>query len=176
MLLLTCHESSETTKEPVCDSVTPSFLPQHDSSIPCKDSVCESITPRCMPDCILTPFTNESVITYTQLSGVQGVDTQSHILPTIQSQFSDINMSFVSQQATASQVIDDVMSGVDCSGLSHDESFRVDDLDLNLNKPVNLNVSQVETQSELHVSEELDVGPTQEPILAEVITQEPIVA
>ncbi|GJS59395.1 heat stress transcription factor B-4-like protein, partial [Tanacetum coccineum] len=45
MLLLTWHESSETTKEPVCDSVTPSSLPQHDSSTPCKDSVCESITP-----------------------------------------------------------------------------------------------------------------------------------
>nr|GEV12985.1 hypothetical protein [Tanacetum cinerariifolium] len=66
-------------------------------------------------------------------------------------------------------------SCVDSSGLSHDESFGVDDLDLNLNEPVNLNVSQVETQSELPVSEELDVGPTQEPILAEVSTQEPIV-
>nr|GFD17682.1 hypothetical protein [Tanacetum cinerariifolium] len=36
-------------------------------------------------------------------------DTQSHVLPTIQSQFNDINLSFVSQQTTASQVIDDVM-------------------------------------------------------------------
>ncbi|GKC26202.1 hypothetical protein Tco_1033496 [Tanacetum coccineum] len=161
----------EPTKEPVCDSVTPSSLPQHDSSTPCKVSVCDSITPRCMPDCMLTPPTNESVITYTQLSGVHGVDTQSHFLPTIQSQFSDINLSFVSQQATASQVIDDVMrqlsfeeteldgeagfadvagSGVESSGLSHDESFGVDDLDLNLNEP--------------------------EPILAEVSTQEPIMA
>ncbi|GJU09107.1 hypothetical protein Tco_1125537 [Tanacetum coccineum] len=108
-------------------------------------------------------------------------------------------MSFVSQQATSSQVIDDVMrqlsfdetkldgeagfadvagSGVDSSGLSHDESFGVDDLDLNLNEEpdVNLNVSQVKTQSELPVSEEPDVGHTQEPILAEVSTQEPIVA
>ncbi|GKB88972.1 heat stress transcription factor B-4-like protein [Tanacetum coccineum] len=131
------------------------------------------------------------------LSGAHGVDTQSHVLPTIQSQFSDINLSFVSQQATASQVIDDVMrqlsfdeteldgeacfanvmgSGVDSSWLSHDESFGVDDLDLNLNEPVNLNVSQAETQSELPVFEEPDVGPTQEPILAEVSTQEPIVA
>ncbi|GKC05467.1 hypothetical protein Tco_0997077 [Tanacetum coccineum] len=178
MLLLTWHESSEITKKPVCDSVTPSSFPQHDSSTPCKDSVCESITPRCMPDCILTPPTDESVITYTQLSGVQGVDTQSHVLPKIQSQFSDINLSFVLQQATASQVIDYVMrqlsfdeteldgeagfadvarSVVDSLGLSHDESFRVDDLDLNLNEPVNLNVSQVETQSELPVSEEPDV-------------------
>ncbi|GKD93493.1 heat stress transcription factor B-4-like protein, partial [Tanacetum coccineum] len=169
MLLLTWHESSETTKELVCDSFTPSSLSQHDSSTLCKDSVCESITPRCMPDCILTPPTDESVITYAQLSGVHGVDTQSHVLPTIQSQFSDINLSFVSQQATANQVIDDVMrqlsfyeteldeeagfadvtgSGMDSSRLSHDESFGVDDLDLNLNeKPdVNLNVSQVITQ------------------------------
>nr|GEZ29409.1 hypothetical protein [Tanacetum cinerariifolium] len=34
MLLLTWHESSETTKEYVYDSVTPSSLPQHDSSTP----------------------------------------------------------------------------------------------------------------------------------------------
>ncbi|GJY95913.1 hypothetical protein Tco_0512274 [Tanacetum coccineum] len=109
----------------------------------------------------------------------------------------DINLSFVSQQATASQVIDGVMrqlsfdetefdgeagfvdvtgSGVDSSGLSHDESFGVDDLDLNLNEPVNLNVSQVKTQSKLHVFEEPDVGRTQEPILLEVSTQELIVA
>ncbi|GKG07635.1 hypothetical protein Tco_0330604, partial [Tanacetum coccineum] len=36
-------------------------------------------------------------------------------------------------------------SGVESSGLSHDESFGVDDLDLNLNEHVNLNVSQIET-------------------------------
>ncbi|GJS75733.1 hypothetical protein Tco_0725614 [Tanacetum coccineum] len=51
---------------------------------------------------------------------------------------------------------DVVGSGVDSLGLSHDESFGVDDLDLNLNKHINLNVSQVEIQSELHVSEEPD--------------------
>nr|GFA64116.1 hypothetical protein [Tanacetum cinerariifolium] len=33
-------------------------------------------------------------------------------------------------------------SSVDSSGLSHDESFGVDDLDLNINEPVNLYVSQ----------------------------------
>ncbi|GKF43139.1 hypothetical protein Tco_0129691, partial [Tanacetum coccineum] len=55
---------------------------------------------------------------------------------------------------------DVVGSGVDNSGLSHDESFGVDDLDLNLNEPINLNISQVETQSELPVSEEPDVGHT----------------
>nr|GEW82307.1 hypothetical protein [Tanacetum cinerariifolium] len=131
MLLLTWHESSKTTKEPVCDSVTPSSFPQHDLSTPCKDSVYESITPRYMPDCILTPPTDESVITYTELSGAHGVDIQSHVLLTIQSQFSDINLSFVSQQETA-----------------------------------------IETQSKLTVSEEPDVGPTHEPILAKVSSRE----
>nr|GEU36652.1 hypothetical protein [Tanacetum cinerariifolium] len=175
MLLLTWQESSKTIKKHACNSITPSSFPQHDSSTPCKDYVCESIIPMCMPDCILTPPTDESVITYTQLSGAHGVDTQSHVLLIIQSQFSNINLSFVSQQATTSQVIDDVMrqlsfdereldgeagfadvarNGVDSSGLSHDESFGVDDLNLKLNKPV----------------------ITQEPIVAEVSTQEPIVA
>nr|GEW01522.1 putative ribonuclease H-like domain-containing protein [Tanacetum cinerariifolium] len=47
-------------------------------------------------------------------------------------------------------------SGVDSSGLSHDESFGVDDLDLNLNEPINLNISQFETQFKLPVFEEPD--------------------
>ncbi|GKE07904.1 hypothetical protein Tco_1411455, partial [Tanacetum coccineum] len=66
-------------------------------------------------------------------------------------------------------------SGIESSGLIHDESFRVDDLDLNLNEPMDLNVSRIETQSELLMSEEPDVGRTQEPIVAEVRTQELIV-
>ncbi|GJY72917.1 hypothetical protein Tco_0477348 [Tanacetum coccineum] len=149
----------EPTKEPVCESVTPRSLPQHDSSTPCKDYVCESITPRCMPHCMLTPPTNKLVIAYTQLSDIQGVDTQDHVLLTIQPQFSDINLSFVSQQATPSQ------------------SFGVDDLDLNLNEPMDLNlsVSQIETQSELPMFEEPNIGRTQEPIMTEVRTQELIV-
>ncbi|GJX83945.1 hypothetical protein Tco_0333426, partial [Tanacetum coccineum] len=154
MLLLTWHESSETTKQSVCDSVTPSSLPQHDSSTPCKDSICESITPRGMLDSILTPPTDESVI--------DDVMRQ---------------LSFDETELDGETGFADVAgSGVDSSGLSHDKSFGVDDLDLNLNEPVNLNVSQVETQSELPVSEEPDVSPTQEPILVEVSTQEPIVA
>ncbi|GJW28375.1 heat stress transcription factor B-4-like protein [Tanacetum coccineum] len=71
---------------------------------------------------------------------------------------------------------DVVGGGVDSSVLSHDESFGVDDMELNLNKHLNLYVSQVETQSKLPVSEEPDVGRTHEPILSEVRTQEPIVA
>ncbi|GJR67418.1 hypothetical protein Tco_0013483 [Tanacetum coccineum] len=172
MLLLTWHESSETTKEPVCDFVTPSSLPQHDSSTPCKDSICESITPRCMPDCILTPPIDEPVITYTQLSGVQGVDTQIHVIDDVMRQ-----LSFDEKELDGEACFADVVwSGVDSSGLIHDESFGFDDLDLKLNEPVNLNVSQVKTQSELPMSEEPDVSRTQEPILAEVSTQEPIVA
>ncbi|GJR24444.1 shikimate O-hydroxycinnamoyltransferase [Tanacetum coccineum] len=66
-------------------------------------------------------------------------------------------------------------SGIEISKLSHNESFGVDDLDLNLNEPVDLNVSQIETQSELPMSEEPDVGRTQEPIMAEVKTQKSIV-
>nr|GEY47119.1 hypothetical protein [Tanacetum cinerariifolium] len=66
--------------------------------------------------------------------------------------------------------------GVDSSGLSHDESFGVDDMDLNLNEPVNLNVSQVKLQYKLPMFEEPDVGRTQELILSEISTQEPIVA
>ncbi|GKC43923.1 hypothetical protein Tco_1061645, partial [Tanacetum coccineum] len=134
-----------------------------------------------MPNCILTPLTDESVITYTQLSGVQGVDIQSHVIDDVMRQ-----LSFDETELDGEAGFADVAgSGVDSSGLSHDESFGVDDLDLNLNEPVNLNVSQVETQSELPVSEEQselpvfeepDVGRTEEPILAEVSTQEPIVA
>ncbi|GJX35468.1 hypothetical protein Tco_0247025 [Tanacetum coccineum] len=147
-----------------------------------------------MPHCMLTPPTDESVITYTQLSSVHGVDTQDHVLPTIQSKFNDINLSFVLQQATPSQVIKDVTrqlsfeeteldgeagfgdvvgSGIESYGLSYDENFRVEDLDLNLNELVDLNVSQIKIQAQLPVFEEPYVGRTQEPIMEEVRTQEP---
>ncbi|GJV08042.1 hypothetical protein Tco_1345698 [Tanacetum coccineum] len=194
MLLLTWHDSSESTNELVCEYVTPRSLLEHDSNTHCKDSVFESVTPRCIPHYMLTPPSNKYVITYTQLRCVQGVDTQDHVLLTIQSQFSNINLSFVSQQATASQVIDDLMrqlsfeetklggeagfanvagSGVESSGLSHDESFGVNDLDLNLNEPVNLNVSQIKTQYELSVSREPDIGRSEEqPIVEDVIVED----
>ncbi|GKC82671.1 hypothetical protein Tco_1138388 [Tanacetum coccineum] len=149
-----------------------------------------------MPYCMLTPPTptDESVITYTQLSSIHGVDTQDHVLPTIQSKVNDINLSFVSQQTTPSQVIKDVTrqlsfeeteldgeagfgdvvgSGIESYGLSYDENFGVEDLDLKLNEPVDLNVSQIEIQAQLHVFEEPYVGRTQEPIMEEVRTQEP---
>ncbi|GJU12503.1 hypothetical protein Tco_1134899 [Tanacetum coccineum] len=126
----------------------------------------------CMPNCILTPPTDESVIRYTQLSGVQGVDTQSHVIDDVIRQ-----LSFDETELDRGVGFADVVGGgVDSSGLSHDESIRVDDMDLNLNEPVNLNISQVETQSKLLVSKEPDVGRTQKHILLEVSTQEPIVA
>ncbi|GJT04926.1 hypothetical protein Tco_0839388 [Tanacetum coccineum] len=82
LLLLTWHDSSAPTKESVCDFVTPRSLPQHDSSKSCKDFVCEFDTPSCMPHGMLTPPTDEFVIMYTH---------------------------FVSQQATASHVMEEVM-------------------------------------------------------------------
>ncbi|GKC84923.1 hypothetical protein Tco_1140640 [Tanacetum coccineum] len=141
MLLLTCHDSGEQTKEPVCDSVTPRSLPQHDSSTPCKDFVCESVTPRCMPHCMLTPPTDESVITYTQLSGVQGVGTQDHVMEDVMRQ-----LSFKKTKLDGEVDFGDVVrSGVESFGLSHDESFRVDDLDLNLNEYVDEKFHQLDS-------------------------------
>ncbi|GJS42369.1 hypothetical protein Tco_0567412 [Tanacetum coccineum] len=155
MFLLTWHDSSEPTKNPVCESVTPRSLPQHDSGTPCKDSVYESITPRCMPHCMLTPLTDESVILYTQLSGVRGVDIQDHVIEDVMKQ-----LSFEETELDGEVGFGDVArSGVESSGLSHDESFRLDDLDLNLNEPEPI-VAEVRTQK---------------PIMEEVRTQKPIV-
>ncbi|GKD15221.1 hypothetical protein Tco_1199628 [Tanacetum coccineum] len=110
MFLLTWHDSSALTKEPVCDSDTPRSLPQHDSSTPCKDYVIDDVM-------------RQLSFEETELDGEAG--------------FGDV-----------------ARSGVDISGLSHDESFRVDDLDLNLNEPVDLNVSQTKTQSKFLMSKE----------------------
>ncbi|GKE19313.1 shikimate O-hydroxycinnamoyltransferase [Tanacetum coccineum] len=101
-----------------------------------------------MPACMLTPLTDEFVITYTQLSGVQGVDTQSYVIDNVMRQLSFEETELDGEAGFA----DVIRSGVDSSGLSHDESFRPP------------------------VSEEPNVGRTQEPIMAEVSTQEPIVA
>ncbi|GJS18946.1 hypothetical protein Tco_0413418 [Tanacetum coccineum] len=130
--------SRETPKEPVCDYVTPSSLPQ--------------------ADCILTPLTDESVITYTQLSGVQGVDTQSHAIDDVMRQLSFDETKLDGEAG----FVDVAGSGVDSSALSHDESFGVDDLDLNLNE-----------EPDEPILAEVSI---QEPIVAEVSTQEPIVA
>ncbi|GJW64552.1 hypothetical protein Tco_0116436 [Tanacetum coccineum] len=70
--------------------------------------VYDSVTRRCMPHGMLTPSTDQSIITYTQLSGVQGLETQYHVLPIIKSQFSAINLSFISVEPPANQVIDEM--------------------------------------------------------------------
>nr|GEX53418.1 hypothetical protein [Tanacetum cinerariifolium] len=93
LLLLTWRESSEPTKKPICDSVTPCSLSQHYSATPCKDYVFKSITPRCIP--------NETKL-----------DEEKH--------FADVTWI-----------------GVSSYELSHDESFGVVDLDLNLNESEN---------------------------------------
>ncbi|GJR93893.1 hypothetical protein Tco_0266067 [Tanacetum coccineum] len=124
MLLLTWHDSSAPTKEPFCDSVTLRSLPQHDSSTPCKDSVCESITPRCMPHCTLTPPTDEFVIKYTQLSGVQGVDKQNHVIEDVIRQ-----LPFEETKLDGEAGFNDVArSGIDNLGTDDDDDadFLVD--------------------------------------------------
>nr|GEX09611.1 hypothetical protein [Tanacetum cinerariifolium] len=133
MLLLTWHESSETTKEP--------FVPLSHLAL-CHNMIQVPIVRILFS--VIDDVMRQLSFDETKLDGETGF-------------------------------VDVARSGVDSSGLSHDESFGVDDLDLNLNEPVNLNVSQVEAQSELPVSEEPDVSPTQEPILVEVSTQEPSV-
>ncbi|GKD35251.1 hypothetical protein Tco_1250760, partial [Tanacetum coccineum] len=101
-----------------------------------------------MPHGMLIPPTDESVTTYTQLSGVQGVDTQDHVIEDVMRQ-----LLFEETEFDGDAGFDDVArSGIDNFGLSHDEYFGVDDLNLNLNVIMDLNVSQTETQDELHVS------------------------
>nr|GEV48715.1 hypothetical protein [Tanacetum cinerariifolium] len=96
MLLLTWHDSSEPTKEPIFDSVTPMSLPQHDSITPCKDSACESVTPMCMPH-----------LTASQV--IEGVMRQ---------------LSFEKTKLDREAGFGDVAeSGIKSSGLSHDESL-----------------------------------------------------
>ncbi|GJW99607.1 hypothetical protein Tco_0183521 [Tanacetum coccineum] len=144
------------------------LLTWHNSSTPGKDSVCEFVTPRYMPHGMLTPPTDVFVITYTQLSGVQGVDTQDHVIIDVIRQ-----LSFEKTNLDGEAGFGDVVgSGIDSSGLSHDESFRVDDLDLNVNLSIDLNVSQTKTKAEVFVSEvlmseEAEVGRTEVPVSKE---------
>ncbi|GKA44427.1 hypothetical protein Tco_0737151 [Tanacetum coccineum] len=160
MLLFTWHDSSEPTTELVCDCVTPKTLTRHDSSTPRKDFICESFIARCMPLCMLTSPIGESSITYIELSGVERVDTKNHVIEDVMRQLSSEETKLDGEEGFS----DVAGSGIESFGLSQDESFGVDDLNLNLNEHVGLNVSQIKTQSELHVSEEPDIGITQEPM------------
>ncbi|GKD36973.1 hypothetical protein Tco_1257180, partial [Tanacetum coccineum] len=126
----------------------------HDSSEPTTELVCDSVTPKS-----LTPHDSSTPLTAIQvIEDVMGQLSSEETELDGEASFSDV-----------------AGSGIENFGLSHDESFGVDDLNLNLNEHVGLNVSQIETQSELHVSEEPDVEVrTHEPSVEEVRTQEPI--
>nr|GEW51678.1 hypothetical protein [Tanacetum cinerariifolium] len=101
------HDSSTPANDFVCDSVTPRCIPQHDSSTHVKDSVYEFVTPRCMPDGMLTPPTNQVI---------EDVMWQ---------------LSFEETKLDGEAGFSDVAgSSIDSSRLSHDESFRVYNLDL----------------------------------------------
>ncbi|GJT43372.1 hypothetical protein Tco_0952087 [Tanacetum coccineum] len=122
------HDSSTPAKNSVCESITPRCMPQHGSNTPAKDSICKSVTPRCMPHGMLTPPIDESVITYTQLSGVQGAGRQDHVIEDVMRQ-----LSFEETKLDGDAGYGDVAGGgMDSYGLSRDESFGFDDLDLNV--------------------------------------------
>ncbi|GKB04416.1 hypothetical protein Tco_0832559 [Tanacetum coccineum] len=108
---------STPTKGSVCDSITSRSLPRHDSSTPGKDSVCEFVTPRCMPHGMLTHSTDEFVIMYTQLIGLQGVDIQDHVIEDVMRQ-----LSFEKTELDGEAGLYDVAgSGIDSSGETQDE-------------------------------------------------------
>ncbi|GKD15610.1 hypothetical protein Tco_1200017 [Tanacetum coccineum] len=131
------------------------LLTWHDSSTSTKESICDSLTPMQVIEDVMRQLSFEK----TELVGEVG--------------FNDV-----------------VGSGIDSSGLSYDESFRVDDLILNLNVTVDLNVTQTKTQAELPlfeviVSEEVDVSRTEVLVSVEtdvgrnhehVVEQEPVKA
>ncbi|GKC00284.1 hypothetical protein Tco_0986420, partial [Tanacetum coccineum] len=151
ILLLTWHDISTSAKESVCDSVTPKSMPQHDSSTPTKDSVYESVTPRCMlqhDSC--TPAKDSVCDSITP----RCMPRDNQVIEDVMKQ-----LSFEEFKMDEEARFGDVAgSGIDSSGLRHNESFGVDDLDLNINLTRDLNVSQNETQeeelvSEVHVSE-----------------------
>ncbi|GJT06538.1 hypothetical protein Tco_0841000 [Tanacetum coccineum] len=128
------------------------LLTWHESSEPSKKPVCDFAPPNSLSQHDSTTPCKDYVF--------ESI-TPSHDLPTLQSQFSDINLSFVSQQATASHVIDDVMRQL---------SFEETKLDGEVGF-ADFAGSGVESSGLSH-----DVGRTQEPIVAEVSTQKPIVA
>nr|GEU51306.1 hypothetical protein [Tanacetum cinerariifolium] len=112
------------------------LLTWHDSSTPARDYVCDSVRPRCMPHGMLTPHTDEFVITYTVIIDVIR------------------QLSFKETKLDGGAGFGDVAgSGIDSYGLSHDKSFGVDDLDLNVILTLDLNVSKTETQEEVYVFE-----------------------
>nr|GEU96091.1 shikimate O-hydroxycinnamoyltransferase [Tanacetum cinerariifolium] len=108
----------------------------HDFSQPTKKPVCDSVTPRSLPQ---------------HDSSTPGKDSVCESVTPRCMPHSDLD-----EEAGFGDIAG---SGIESYRLSHDESFRVDDLDLNLNEPEPI-VEEVRTQ---------------EPIVEEVRTQEPIV-
>nr|GFC43324.1 hypothetical protein [Tanacetum cinerariifolium] len=98
MLLLALHESSEPTKEPVYNSVTPSSLPQHDLSTPCK-----------------------SHLNDINLSFILQQETTSKVIDDVIRQ-----LTFEETKLNGEAGFADVAwSGVESFGLSHNESLKV---------------------------------------------------
>nr|GEY59200.1 retrovirus-related Pol polyprotein from transposon TNT 1-94 [Tanacetum cinerariifolium] len=133
------------------------MLTWHDSTTPVKYFVYNFVTPRLCLSMILVHMLR--ILFVTPRSLPHGVDIQDHALPTIQSQFSAINLSFVLVEPTTNKMIADVIrqlsydeidmegeacfgdvagSGTHSFGLSRDEYFRVHDLDLNKNLTLDL--------------------------------------
>nr|GEX74870.1 hypothetical protein [Tanacetum cinerariifolium] len=130
------------------------LLTWHDSSKPTKELVFDSVTPRSFSQHDSSTPCKDSVCGLLHLCVIKDVMKQ---------------LSFEETELDGETCFGDVAgSGIESFGLSHDEPFEVNDLDLNLNEHVDLNVSQIETQFEFSVSEEADVGRTQEPNVAEV--------
>ncbi|GKB37081.1 hypothetical protein Tco_0882023 [Tanacetum coccineum] len=120
-------------KDSVCDSVTLRSMPQNDSSTLAKDSVYDSVRPRCMPH--VEPAANQ-------------------VIANIKRQ-----LSFDEMELDGKAGFSDVAgNGIDSSGLSHNESFGVDDMDLNVPN------DHVVNESDTHVDVEpaVDVGRTKE--------------
>ncbi|GKE19579.1 hypothetical protein Tco_1427156 [Tanacetum coccineum] len=100
--------STSASKENTSNEIL--LLKWHDSSTPSKDSkVNDYITPKSIPHGLFIHPSNDTDITYTQLSGLEHVDKQVHNLPHIQLQLSTINLTFTSVQPTVNDVIDDVI-------------------------------------------------------------------
>nr|GEZ10967.1 hypothetical protein [Tanacetum cinerariifolium] len=110
------------------------LLTWHDSSTPAKDSVYDSITPRFMPQ----HYSNTPV--------------KAPICNSVTPRYVMRQLSFEETELDGEAGFGDVASSIDSSGLGHDKSFGVDDLDLNLNLTLDLNVPQSETQEEVLVS------------------------
>ncbi|GJT47892.1 hypothetical protein Tco_0974049 [Tanacetum coccineum] len=141
-----------------------------------KDFVCDSVTPRSIPHGMLSPRTDEPIIIYTQLSGVQALDIKDHVLLTTHLRFSAINLSFISVQPTVNQVIDDVIRHISFDDMELDGDACFGDVASTQEED---NVSEVPNdhvvnESNTHVDVEpgVDVVRTKERIVKHVRVDE----